>query len=267
MDDSNNSKECTRCKKRKDFSEFSVNNAVKSGLAYWCKSCWREHRQIPEVKIARTEYGRVYTSDPVVKGRRNKQQNVIRGTSEFKAAAAENMRQRRKLPEVILREALYRLDADVKKRAKERPRNKEKKAKAERVKYQEDVEFRITKKIRHRRWLAIKAQNADKLGHLRDLLGCGVDELRKHLESKFYDNPETGEPMTWGKYGRDGWHIDEIIPCSAWDLTDATQQKLCFNWSNTQPLWAKDNLFKGGTNRKENVDFYQYLVLAKRGIK
>ena len=41
-----------------------------------------------------------------------------------------------------------------------------------------------------------------------------------------------------------GWHIDHIIPCAFFDLTKASHQRVCFNWQNLQPLWAKDNLSK-----------------------
>lgn len=44
-------------------------------------------------------------------------------------------------------------------------------------------------------------------------------------------------------------HIDEIIPCDAWDLTDPVQYKLCFHYSNSQLLWEFDNCSKGGYDR------------------
>ena len=49
--------------------------------------------------------------------------------------------------------------------------------------------------------------------------------------------------MTWDNHGE--WHIDHIKPCASFDLTDADQQRECFNYTNLQPLWAKDNLSKG----------------------
>jgi len=69
-----------------------------------------------------------------------------------------------------------------------------------------------------------------------DLIGTNVYQLKSHLESKFTDG------MSWENYGE--WHIDHITPCSSFDLTDPDQQRECFNYTNLQPLWAKDNLSK-----------------------
>ena len=32
--------------------------------------------------------------------------------------------------------------------------------------------------------------------------------------------------------------------CTSFDLTNLEQQRLCFNYTNLQPLWATDNLSK-----------------------
>ena len=57
-----------------------------------------------------------------------------------------------------------------------------------------------------------------------------------HLESLFVPG------MTWDNQGE--WHIDHVIPCAAFDLTDPAQQSECFHYTNLQPLWAVDNLKK-----------------------
>jgi hypothetical protein len=56
------------------------------------------------------------------------------------------------------------------------------------------------------------------------------------LEKKFLPG------MNWENYGE--WHIDHIVPCSSFDLSKSEQQKICFNYSNLQPLWAADNIRK-----------------------
>lgn len=82
------------------------------------------------------------------------------------------------------------------------------------------------------------------------LVGCSIPELRQHLESQFLPG------MNWENHGVFGWHVDHIKPCSSFDLTDPEQQKLCFHYTNLQPLWALDNIKKGDFWQGARV--YQY---------
>jgi hypothetical protein len=72
-----------------------------------------------------------------------------------------------------------------------------------------------------------------------ELLGCDINSFKKYIESKF--KPD----MNWSNYGKFGWHLDHIKPCAFFDLTDPLQQKICFHYSNIQPLWWYENLSKG----------------------
>lgn len=89
--------------------------------------------------------------------------------------------------------------------------------------------------FRGRTKIAVKREYRS--GSCLQLLGCDITFLKKYIESKFT------EGMSWDNYGE--WHIDHIIPCYKFDLSDPEQQKICFNYKNLQPLWAKDNLRKG----------------------
>lgn len=77
-----------------------------------------------------------------------------------------------------------------------------------------------------------------KTGSTTELLGMPLIDCIKYLESKF------DKHMTWENYGT-YWHIDHIIPCAAFDLSDPIQQKQCFHYTNLQPLEAKANMSKG----------------------
>jgi len=70
------------------------------------------------------------------------------------------------------------------------------------------------------------------------MLGCNVVELKEHLSRQFRPG------MSWDNYGE--WHVDHIRPCISFDLSDPKQQLQCFHFSNLQPLWAKENMAKGG---------------------
>jgi hypothetical protein len=70
-----------------------------------------------------------------------------------------------------------------------------------------------------------------------EMFGCTPDQLARHIESQFVSG------MSWTNTSK--WHIDHIMPCSAFDLSNPDQVKICFNWQNLRPLWAKKNLRKG----------------------
>jgi len=81
---------------------------------------------------------------------------------------------------------------------------------------------------------------------VRDL-GCTIPQLLSFLESLFYDHPVTGEVMSWGNYGKDGWSVDHWIPVSSFDLEDGDQYKAAAHWGNLRPLWESTNAGKGAT--------------------
>jgi 5-methylcytosine-specific restriction endonuclease McrA len=72
-----------------------------------------------------------------------------------------------------------------------------------------------------------------------ELIGCSPEQFKAHMESLFKPG------MSWDL--RTEWHIDHIIPLSAFDLDDPVQAKAAFNWKNCQPLWAVENLRKGAS--------------------
>jgi hypothetical protein len=99
-----------------------------------------------------------------------------------------------------------------------------------------DVNFKIRRALRGRLCKAIRG--GFKAGSAVRDLGCTVDQLKQHLESKFQ------EGMTWDNWGTYGWHIDHIIPLSSFDLSDREQLLKACHYTNLQPLWAEENLKK-----------------------
>lgn len=84
----------------------------------------------------------------------------------------------------------------------------------------------------------IKARGGCKPCGSVKLLGCSIYEARGHIEAQFLPG------MTWDNHGE--WHIDHIRPIAGFDLTDPEQVRACAHYTNLQPLWAIDNLRKGG---------------------
>ena len=120
------------------------------------------------------------------------------------------------------------------------------KHKSERKEYEKrrienNLNYKIARNLRIRMSDAIRNNRA---GSAVNDIGCSIEELRIHLESKFYSHRATGEMMNWDNYGYYGWHIDHIVPLSSFDLTVREQFLKAAHYTNLQPLWAQDNFIK-----------------------
>jgi hypothetical protein len=133
----------------------------------------------------------------------------------------------------------YKNNIDKKRKYLEKHKDKFQKIFNERRKERRktDPDFKLISTTRNRIKVAVK--NNQKSCKSIHLLGCTIQELRKHLESKFLPG------MSWENYSYRGWHIDHIVPCASFDLSKEDEQKKCFHYSNLQPLWAVDNIKKG----------------------
>jgi hypothetical protein len=131
---------------------------------------------------------------------------------------------------------LYHKQYDKEYRLKNKEILNKKKKEYLKNKYQKNPSFRIKCNLRRRIHNTLK--NNKKSTNSINLLGCDIDFARKYIESQFK------EGMTWDNHGKFGWHIDHIIPCASFDLSDPEQQKICFHYTNLQPLWWMENLKK-----------------------
>jgi 5-methylcytosine-specific restriction endonuclease McrA len=81
---------------------------------------------------------------------------------------------------------------------------------------------------------------------LRAKFGFPAEEVMAHLERQFLPG------MTWANYGS-YWHIDHIVPVSAFRLAneageiDWDEARRCWALTNLRPLSARANSKKGGT--------------------
>ena len=66
------------------------------------------------------------------------------------------------------------------------------------------------------------------------MLGCTLEQFRQYMQAQFKRG------MAWNNMGSH-WHIDHIIPCSSFDLSNPEQQAICFHYTNMQPLEAFRN--------------------------
>ena len=100
-----------------------------------------------------------------------------------------------------------------------------------------DPAFRVQRSLSCRLLKELRRGSARKDAKTMELIGCTRAELRSRLASKFQPG------MSWNNHGT-AWHVDHIQPCASFDLRDPEQQRLCFHYSNLQPLWAEINSSK-----------------------
>lgn len=84
-------------------------------------------------------------------------------------------------------------------------------------------------------------------------MGCTPKEMLDHVNKQL-----EGTDMNWGNYGVFGWHLDHIIPCAKFDLTNEEHVAVCFNWRNIRPLWGVDNY-----GRQDNVSLLDALEIPR----
>lgn len=88
---------------------------------------------------------------------------------------------------------------------------------------QNNLSWRLRQNIHGRIISSLKNCNARKENNTILYMGCSMIEFKEYLQSQFTDG------MSWSKYGffideqgkkQMGFHVDHIIPCCAFDLTD-----------------------------------------------
>lgn len=197
----------------------------------------KKYRAINREAIARkgAEYRALHREEILAKARAKYLENraaVIARTTAHSRANRERYRgymrdyDARNREKRRLAQAARRAENLEKKRAQDRAY-----ARNRRSKPQE----RILNNLRTRTYAALKGFY--KSAPTTALLGCTIEELKAHLSAQF--TPD----MSWDNYGS-YWHIDHIRPCAAFNLIDPEEQRICFHWSNLQPLPAIENIRK-----------------------
>lgn len=146
-------------------------------------------------------------------------------------------------------------EEDIKKeRIKLSPQEKKRRANACRRKhFKENPNFRMSINLRNRVNAAINSARVKKFNHTIDLLGCSWESFVKHLESTWQPGMSWENYGKWESAGSMTWHVDHIKPVSLFNLLDPEEQKKAFHWTNTQALWARDNIIKNNNYHAQTV--------------
>lgn len=242
---------CSKCRKELPLDSFYKNKKTFDGYEYQCKDCKPPYSKKASKKYRESHKEEIkeYNKNKYLKNKDEiRERNKNYEQSERGKEVRYSIRKRRYAKILEYNKKYYQSinGKIVLKKIQQKRRIKHNKYIQE--KRRVDKFFALKHNLRSRIYQAIT--KGWKSGHTLELLGCSIEELKQHLEQQF----ESG--MTWDNYGE--WHIDHIIPCSYFDLTDPEQQRICFNYRNLQPLWARDNSAKQAKvpdNVEELVEF------------
>jgi hypothetical protein len=211
-------KKCIKCGEEKQLIEFHSMKRNKDGRDCACKICRNKSRREKAKNLSPEE------REKKLQEKRDfhwkNREKILETKRKYNIENAERHRK-----------------ASMEYYYNNKPKTRKRRNKYEKERKEKDISFRLSINLRARVREAIKSNGTEKAYSTIDLIGCHVSELKNFLELKFKDG------MSWNNYGE--WEIDHIIPCSSFDLTCNNQQKKCFNYTNLQPLWKKENRSKG----------------------
>ena len=191
------------------------------------------------------EYSKKYfklNKEAVKEYQKNNKEKIKINTQKWQHNNKEYFKKYREKNEEKIKAYSLKYSKENKEKIKEYNEKNIEKIRENKRRYQEknktNINYIIKKRLRERVRVLLKKQSRNK--HTIELLGCDIDIFKTYFKNKFING------MTWDKFMNGEIHIDHIIPCCKFNLINENQQNQCFHYRNLQPLWAKDNLSKGG---------------------
>lgn len=235
---------CTACDRMLPTDEFAIHGKTHRSQCKECKSpkdkIYREENH-DQIDIMRCAYRAQHIDEKREYDKQYREQNKDQISIYLASYYRENEEHLKAYARQYVKENQDKIIAYNEKNHNRRL-EKSKKWRAEKI--ASDPQFKLICRVRSRLASYLNYYRGKKSAPTLDLLGCGIEDLVRHLESQFvvgmswenYGAWQRGQPMTW--------HIDHIRPCASFDLTDPDQQRACFHYTNLQPLWARDNMSK-----------------------
>ena len=238
-------KTCIKCGLLKEIFEFCKAKRGKYGRGGKCKLCVNQYNEeyCENNKVKLKKKRKIYNK-----------QNKKRFEDRNKKLREKNKDIKKEYNKIYREENREKIREQKKKYANN---NRDKINKYFRSYTKNNINAKIAGLTRTRIRKALKLNNAIKSNSSIKLLGCSIEFLRQYIESKFTKG------MSWENHGLYGWHIDHIKPCSSFNLSDSEQQKLCFNYTNLQPLWGTKEI---AIQHGESEDYIGNLEKGRIGL-
>lgn len=242
---------CSKCKREKELNEFSDRKDSKDGKRGQCKECELINKKVyyqkRAEKIKEHKKQRYQLNKPTILAKcknyyKKNKEKIIKDVSLWQKTNPDKRSKiaRKYYENTIEQREEYGKNYYQSNKERMRPiRNDyQKRRKAN------DPLYKLAFTVREKTCKALR--NGHKAIKTMELLGCTVEQLKEHIQSQFQKG------MTWENWAHKGWHIDHIIPISSFDLSKEDEQRICFHYTNLQPLWAEENLKKSN-----KIDYYK----------
>jgi hypothetical protein len=223
------SKVCYKCKNEQPNEQFGRLKSSKDGFRYDCKTCRKEYREENRDTI-NAKLKEYYASNKEVLLPRHKEYREQNKTA------------------ILAQRKEYRNREDIKERIQKKQKDylpiRKEKIKERR---KTDLNFQIQEVVKNKIHKFLKNRKTS----YAELIGCDLEFFKKWMEYRF------DETMCWENFGN-VWQIDHILPLSLFDMTNELDKKVCFHWTNLQPLNSVENRSK--SNKLQLHYYFNNLV-------
>jgi hypothetical protein len=226
-------KQCCKCKLICELLNFGKLKSSSDGYRYDCNNCRKLYREQNKEKIKQTQK-KYYENNKNVLLEKNKKYRIYNNIQ-----INEQRKEYRNLPEI---------KEHIKRKNKEYLPIKKMKIKLRR---RTDKDFQLSEVLRSKVHKMIKGLPTS----YRNIIGCDNEFLKKWIEFRF------DEKMNWDNLGI-YWQIDHILPINAFKFNEDKYIKICFNWTNLQPLKCFDN--KSKSDKLELHHYFNNIVNINR---
>lgn len=228
-------KVCNTCSINLEVSKFNKKSLSRDGYDKICRECYKVKRHKEKQIIIPSDNNLYCIKCKITKSYSEFRTNACSSTGYFKTCNScwkprEWNKEKQRISE--------------KKYVKNNPDKIREKYK--RVRY--IIHSRLNRRIK----IALLSTNAAKNNNTMQYIGCDISYLKKWFEFQFTDN------MNWNNINE--WHIDHVVPCKEFDLTNEEQQKECFNWQNLRPCMAQENLTKSSKIISSLINSHKKIV-------
>lgn len=260
-------KVCNKCKKEKSLLEFGLHKNKKNGRESTCKQCRHDYYiENKEILSEKSKQSYLKSKDKrsekkkewYLKNRESILKKSVQKDKEYALKNSDKIKKRKQeyylknKEKINIKNNEYALNNKKlisEKNKRYRKNNKDKILTHLKSKRDSDPSYKLTINIRSmfRRQLktSLIKKNDMFFNYTEKRMNKYIEHFKKTCPNEFISVIEKNK-----------YHIDHIIPCSAYDFSDKEEIKKCWQPENLRLIPAKENIIKSNKIDFELVEYY-----------